>query len=135
MDEVILDTSIVVKWFSDEIDSQAARNLLEKHKKRTIKIIIPEIVALEVVNSLSLGAKFTAAYTNDALEDLYSLEIEMIPLSQKLLQKTLTLVDKYKIAAYDALFLALAQQRQIPLITADRKHHLKEYCPLVQYLS
>lgn len=135
MEEVVLDSSVVVKWFLNETDSTKAKELVDKLLAGKIKIFVPEIILLELINSLSLGAKLSKEEIKTAISYFYNLNLIIVTLKRSLIEKTLEIATEFKIASYDAFFMAVADEKRIPLITADRKHHLREYSPLVKYLG
>ena len=133
--KVVLDTSVLIKWFIQEDDSNEALKLLEEIKSGTVRLVLPQVVLLELINALFWGNKYAEEGILKAISDLNDLHPEIVIFDFQLAKEVVRNVVGFKIATYDALFLALAQQKQIPLITADRKHHLREYSPLVRYLS
>ena len=134
MDEVIIDTSVVIKWFVQEENSDKALKIFEKIKKNSLKIVLPQIIKLELINALLLGNNYTQEGAIKALSDVNDLRPEWVIFDSLLARQVIKIVSEHKIAAYDALFLALAEDRQISLITADQKHHQKKFSKFIKYL-
>lgn len=134
MDKVILDTSVVVKWFVDESDSDKAQDIIRKQKKKEIQIILPDIVLLELINALYYSEKYSQENITKAIEVMSKLKIVYKSLNNSLLLNVSSLVIRNKIQSYDALFIALAEQEKCPLITTDHKHHRKEISKMIRYL-
>src|SRR3990167_5250253 len=118
--KVVLDTSVLIKWFIQEDDSNEALKLLEEIKSGTVRLVLPQVVLLELINALFWGNKYAEERILKAISDLNDLHPEIVIFDFQLAKEVVRNVVGFKIATYDALFLALAQQKQIPLITADR---------------
>ncbi|MBI4999742.1 type II toxin-antitoxin system VapC family toxin [Candidatus Gottesmanbacteria bacterium] len=135
MDKAILDTSIIIKWFLQEEDSDRALNLLDKIKNQSLEAITPSIVFLELTNALFFSGHPTLEATQKAIRDFSSLGLEIITPDIPLIEKTISQMFKWDIASYDALFITLAEEIKVPLITADKKHHKKRFSKWIKYLS
>ena len=82
-----------------------------------------------------MGKKFTSSDTLRALDKFYSLEAEIIPESSELIKKTIAIAQKHQVTTYDAIFIALSEVKDIPLFTADYKHHVKSISKNIIWLS
>ncbi len=118
---VLLDTSVVVKWFVPEEDSEKALSLRRAQEDRELRLYAPEVLLMELANALRYASEFSAREIIEALETPFELNILLIPFSLDALNLAVTLSMEHDLAVYDAYFLALAQALEIPLITADRK--------------
>ncbi len=114
----VVDASIVIKWFLDEDDSAAARQLRQSHLQGEILLVVPELLFVEVLNALRYkgGTEKSIAAANKVLWDT-QFHIEKI--NSFLLEKASTLALQYQLSVYDALYLALSTAYGCPLITAD----------------
>lgn len=135
MERLLLDTSIIVKWYHEEENTDIARLILEKHKQRIVSIIVPDILGLELANALKFGIKFPDQIVKESISSFYALDLSFIPLTRKIIEGAVQLITELSITSYDAVFLYLAQSEKIPLITADRKHHQKKYSKRIKYLD
>ena len=118
---VLLDTSVVVKWFVPEEDSEKALSLRRAQEDRELQLYAPEVLVMELANALRYSSEFSAGEITEALETPFELNILLIPFSLDALNSAVTLSMEHDLAVYDAYFLALAQALEIPLITADRR--------------
>lgn len=85
--------------------------------------IAPDILPLEVASALSKKVRYadlSREKVDGALRALPDLLVEQVPLAL-LLDKAITLSIELSHALYDCLYLALAEQRDCALITADEK--------------
>ena len=117
----VLDTSIVVKWYTQESDSEDALELLKHITTNNTFILVPDLILYELANSLRWNSRFTDKDVQDALIAFVSLGFHVQPPSLDLLLKATSLAYSNTCAVYDATFLALAQENTCPLITADIK--------------
>ncbi|MBI4999840.1 type II toxin-antitoxin system VapC family toxin [Candidatus Gottesmanbacteria bacterium] len=108
MEKVIVDTSVIVKWFIEEKESPRALKLLNDYKNASLKILLPEITGLELANALFFGADFRGKLLQQVLSLFYSLQFLFVPIDKPLLIETVSFMERFKITSYDALFIALA---------------------------
>lgn len=100
----------------------AAKVLLVEHLEGKAKIIIPSLLYYEVGNILLFGRSrppFEQAI--DVFAALYSIPLEVVPLSFVSADFTLRLASLRGLTYYDATYVALAEIRDCDLITADRR--------------
>jgi predicted nucleic acid-binding protein len=119
--EALLDTSVAVKWFVPEEDSEKALSLRRAQEDRELQLYAPEVLLMELANALRYSSEFSAGEIIEALETPFELRILLIPFSLDALNLAVTLSIEHDLAVYDAYFLALAQAMEIPLITVDRR--------------
>jgi predicted nucleic acid-binding protein len=117
----LLDTSVAVKWFIREEDSEKAADLRHAHGRAEILLHAPDILLLELTNALRYSPLVSAEEIPQALQLFPGLGITIIPFDLDALISSVTLSLEHDLAVYDAYFLALAQAMEIPLITADRR--------------
>jgi len=86
------------------------------------KIIIPSLLYYEVGNILLFGrSRPPIEETGEALTDLFSIPLEVVPPTLVSANVTLRLASRRGLSYYDATYLALAEMLECPLITADRR--------------
>lgn len=134
MEKIVVDTSVAIKWFVDEPKSEEALVLLTKKHQKNVKIIVPDILRLEIINGLFYSYHFGTLQLKDTLNSLESLGLKYVNLDEIDLKIAVSLMEEFTLAAYDALFITLSQQLNCPLITNDKKHHLKKYYSKIKYL-
>lgn len=117
----VLDTSVVVKWFIQEEDSNKAANLRYAHGRAELLLNVPDILLMELANALRYSPVVSAEEIPQALRLFSGLEIHVVPFDLNVLISASALSLKHDLAVYDAYFLAVAKALDIPLITADRK--------------
>jgi len=118
--DALLDTSVAVKWFVTEEDSERAADLQQAHLRDDLQLHAPDILLMESANAL----RYTGLSEERVLQDLETfsaLGVEIIPFSIDVLNSAVSLSLEHDLAVYDGYFLALAQALEMPLITVDRK--------------
>jgi predicted nucleic acid-binding protein len=121
----VVDASVAFKWVipdAAEDDVPAAKALLVEHLEGKAKIIIPPLLYYEVGNILLFGRSrppFEQAI--EVLTGLYSIPLEVAPLSPVNAGITLRLASLRGLSFYDATYVALAERLDCALVTADRR--------------
>jgi predicted nucleic acid-binding protein len=117
----VLDASVAFKWFTakPEPDRDAAMALRERHVTGRCRLIVPELFFLEMLNVFKFHAKATEEDASATLEVLEHFHFDREPLSWDLLRKTNAIAWSYGVTMYDACYVALAELKGFPLVTAD----------------
>lgn len=123
MKRIVIDASVVLKWFlADEDYSKLALELLDKYVSFELEIVAPLLLEYEVLNGLQIARKrgrIEHAKMNMAVEGFLSLEIEKKDISS-FYPRILDFSETYNLSAYDASYLAIADEEGIELVTADK---------------
>jgi predicted nucleic acid-binding protein len=121
MSDTLVDSSVVAKWILPEADSAHAQRLITDVAGAGERLIILDLVFPEVANAIwkqHLRGLITPDEANDFLDTLLHIPVSVEP-AFRLLGPAMQIAVKYRRAVYDALFVALAQDFDIPAITAD----------------
>ena len=124
MKGIVVDASVVLKWyFSDEEHGDRALAILEGHASDRLSLHAPALLEFEVANGLAI-AKRRARVGDDAalkaMDGFTDLGIGLYALSP-LFPKVLDYCDKHNISAYDAAYVALADDLKTSVVTADKR--------------
>jgi predicted nucleic acid-binding protein len=127
--EIVLDSSVVVKWFSTETKSNEALKLLDSYIQGTIELTISEILICEVGNALRYKPDYDTQKWKSALAQLFNLHMNMVQLNQDLADGTGEIAYEGKVTFYDALPVAIAEHKKAICITADEETQYKKLKP------
>jgi predicted nucleic acid-binding protein len=117
----ILDASVAVKWVLPEPDTPKAIHLRNDLRTRTHEFFAPDIFAVEVAHALTRGERRGAIKQREAIVKLVDV-LNTAPFffsHLPNLPRAVELSSHHRIGVYDCLYLALSEQEQCDLITAD----------------
>jgi len=135
-EKVVVDASIIVKWFLEEEFSNKALQLRNDYIRGIIAIAVPSLLEYEVLNAL----KYSGVYSVEELKEigiaLNKYGFEVYELEGKLKELAIEIALKNNITIYDASYIALAKHLNTILYTADKELiqkfpntaiHIKQY--------
>lgn len=117
MKEVVLDASVVLKWFHSDGEEHfdAAQILRERFEAGELQVLAPPLLWLEVLNVAARRWYWTGRQLDRLAAALPELGFELI-------QPDLAGVAHWAadgLTAYDAAYLAVAEEAGVELITDD----------------
>ena len=125
----VLDTSVVVKWFSrDEDDAEHANKLRRQIQEGLCVITIPDLLFYELANALRHNPNFTAEDVRVALDSVFDMEFDIRKVDSSVIAAAIHIAFKFNVTVYDAYFLALSQLESKPFVTADYKFTRSMLC-------
>jgi predicted nucleic acid-binding protein len=127
--EIVLDSSVVVKWFSTEIKSDEALKLLDSYTEGSTALTVSEILFCEVGNALRYKPDYDTQKWKTALAQLCNLHMNVIHLNQDIIMRAGEIAYDGKITFYDALPVAIAEHKKTVCITADEETQYKKLQP------
>lgn len=121
-DDYVLDATVVIQHLIREANTPAADALFDRLGAST-QLHVPAFCFVECANVLWKRVRFhglPAATAATLLSNLLALPLAISP-STTLLPAALALGIHHTLSVYDALYIALAQERGCPLVTEDRR--------------
>jgi len=116
---LVVDATVVVKWFLPEIHSRAAGRLLSE----AFELMAPDLIWSELGNVLWKRWR-RRELTEEAASEILS-DFKRYPLvifrSGPILDDVWRLAGTLNRSFYDSVYLALAETKKCPLVTADSK--------------
>lgn len=115
---VIVDASVAVQWYVPERDSERAHAIVEDRS-----LLAPDLLAVECTNVLWKYVRRGEASRTRAAEALKLLRSAPISWVRDLdiVSDAQRLSIELNHPVYDCLYLALALQSGVPVVTADRR--------------
>ena len=120
---LVIDASVLIKFYVPEILSDRAERLLAKVGNKDIDLLAPDLIYPEAGNILWKKQRLkelTHSEAEEITDAILSLPL-MIEASKSLLPLAVDIAIAYGITVYDASYLSLAKVYETTLITADRK--------------
>jgi predicted nucleic acid-binding protein len=119
MREVVLDASVLIKWFTDanEQEMKAARALEGQYRRGEIQVVVPYLLFLELIN---VAARRWAWPPDRLIEMVTGLLAARFGMGQPPLERVAYWAGR-GLTAYDACYVALAEDRRTVVITADER--------------
>lgn len=121
MIELVVDASVVVKWFIEENDSDKAILLRDRFIEGKVKFFIPSLLYFEVLNALKYSQLFDSSELNDAGESLENYGLKVVAIKNELRKNMIKIALEYGLSIYDASYLGLSIGLDKLFCTADEK--------------
>lgn len=116
MREVVLDASVVLKWFTaEQRGSFETRELRDDYEAGRLSVVVPSLLFLELLNVAGRRWRWEAEAVVELAETLADLSFEV---SEPELPSAASWVCR-GLTAYDAAYVALAEKRELALVTDD----------------
>jgi predicted nucleic acid-binding protein len=138
---ICIDASLAVKWLLREDWTDEARALLRASVNADREIVAPPLLPMEVTNTLRQRMRTMNGLSIDEalllLEEFLDLPV-VLRNPEGLNRRALILADVFRLpAVYDAHYLALAEQLDCELWTADRRlvRAVAPAMPLVRFIG
>jgi predicted nucleic acid-binding protein len=122
----VLDASVAAKWFlppDGESLVPEARQVLQDYCSAKLGLLVPGLFWPEIGNVLWKSfrcRRISLRSAEDALQTMRNLKIATAP-SEPLIEDALAIASAFDRTVYDAIYVALARERDIPLVTADER--------------
>ncbi len=121
MNRLVVDASVVVKWYTQEDQRDQALDLRQAHMDGELYLLAPTLLIYEVANALHYNQSLTPEDQEHAATALFLIGIEYVSPTQEQMMKASQLAYRYDTTIYDAVYLSLAIQQDTALVTADSR--------------
>jgi predicted nucleic acid-binding protein len=118
---IVLDASVAVKWYIKEKGSDEADKLLAGEQRP----VAPELIRAEVIGALCNQHRLygkarepIARLCGRWTSDLQEMSVRLFE-NDPLMEPAWNIALAFQHAIYDCIYLALAEQLGVPLVTAD----------------
>jgi predicted nucleic acid-binding protein len=123
MPNVVIDSSVAVKWFVAEPYSAEARRILGEYQTGMLNFLAPDLIYAEVGNIVWKKHRFQGLAAADAraiIQAFLGLRFSLTPTAD-LLADAYPLAVTHQRSVYDAMYLALSVREGCRFVTADEK--------------
>lgn len=118
---MVLDASVVVKWFVKEKHTDAALRARHDYAAGMTDIWSTQLLPFEVLNALRYNPGFGLEELKAAAKALEGYRLALNPVLGELAEASVSDAMKYGITFYDAAYLSLARMLGRTMYTADEK--------------
>ena len=126
----VLDTGVAVAWYLPESFSPAAKRWQRLLLDGKAELYVPSLQYWEFANVMRTYVR-RGALDADIAREIYELHAEApLIVAEPARASVLDVALEYDATAYDALYIALSLELQIPLLTAERPN-----CPWIKKLG
>lgn len=121
LEKVVVDASVVVKWFNREEFTREALFLRDHIRQERVLPFSPQLVIFEVANSLRYNPEFGIDDVQDTVKSILDMQIQILPLDDRTWRRAVEISFERGITVYDSVYVALAEGVEGTLWTADDK--------------
>jgi len=118
--KVVLDASAVAKWYFREEESEEMRILRAKIVSGELEVHVPDLVFVELANVLRYARGASIADVVNGVKAAIALGM-ITHRFEQLLEKAAEIAFAKDLTIYDAVYSALAELEDAPLVTYDRE--------------
>jgi predicted nucleic acid-binding protein len=122
---LVLDASVILKWFLEEEYSDVALKIRENFYREIYRIIEPDFLLYEFVNVLRYNPVYTEEDVIKAVNSLIESDMDIVLPTIELLEVAVNIAKRYDVTVYDAIYIALAKLISGTYVTADKKLYEK----------
>jgi len=123
MPKYILDSSIVIKWISDENEKNVedAFNVYRAFRKGQIELVAPGFILIEILNICFKKKHLAIDKIKKAIKFIEKSGIRFLNLDDEATNDLVKIMFEFSTTSYDSLYLLLAKQEKCKLLTADEE--------------
>jgi len=120
---LLIDTSVLIKWFHSDGESELepARALRAAHVAGDLDAHLLDLALYEVGNVLTRALHWPAPAVADQIDDLHTVLGPALAMTPSWLRRAATLADVHSLSFYDASWAAAAAELGVALVSADRR--------------
>lgn len=116
----VLNASVAVAWYLPETSSAEARRCRDRLARREIRCVVPSLHWWEVGNVARTYVR-RGEIDEELARELYDLHLDAgLEVAEPERRRTLEVALEYDATVYNAVYIALALDLDLPLLTAER---------------
>ena len=120
---LVIDSSVLIKCYLPEVDTDKADAILADAYSSRVELIAPEFLFLELASIVwkhVYQVKMSRTLADTIIADLHYLPVKCFPL-KPLLDTAFDLAATHQRTVYDMLYVALALREGCDFVTADER--------------
>lgn len=123
MTHLLIDTSVLIKWFHHQGEEEVKHALAIRaaHARGDVEAHILDLAVHEVGNVLTRALRWSARDVFDQLDDLHEILGPTLGMSRAAIRAAALLAERHTLSFYDASWAAAARELDIVLVSADRQ--------------
>lgn len=123
MENVVVDSSVAIKWFITELYSDESRKILDGYKAGDINFLAPDLINAEVGNIIWKKHRLQDLSAEDAQEIMDTFKTVMIDFtsSAALMDEAYQLAITHERTVYDMMYVAMSKREKCRFVTADER--------------
>lgn len=119
---MVVDASVVVRWFVEQPGHERAKAWMARFIDDDQSLVGPDLLSFEVFGALCrLQPARSPDWAAQSHAHFTELGMRLLPTEPAIFERAAVLSRTLKIAGYDALYLAHAEQLGVPWLTADAR--------------
>jgi len=119
MGSVVVDASVVAKWFVPEEHHRQAREVRDEYVAGTHDLTAPALMPFEVANALKYSGQYDGDRLTDAVDALSNYGVDLLPFGD--VGPLADVAQATDVTVYDAAYVAAATRTGGTLYTADSR--------------
>lgn len=137
---IVIDSGVLLKaYFPDEDGHTEAQNIISDYARGNIIFHAPALITYEIINACLVAsrmARFPKKVAKEIMSEILQIEIIKEDIDH-LKDMIFDIAEKYCRSAYDAAYIAVAESRQLHLITGDKKlfNSLKNHFTFIKWIG
>ncbi len=137
---IVVDSGVLLKaYFSDEEGHAEAQSLISDYARGVIIFYAPALITYEIINACLVAsrmARFPEGKAKELMDEMLEIEIikeDIEPLKDRIFDISV----RFSRSAYDGAYIAVAESRHLPFLTADKKlfNGLKDHFTFVKWIG
>jgi predicted nucleic acid-binding protein len=124
MKRYVVDASVAIKWYVPEIWAESADHLLQAAADGNARLLAPDLIIAEMGNILWKKHRLGELQRKEVLQIIRQIRGHFpvqLCAAIPLLEHAWEIARVHERSVYDALYLALAEERQAIFVTADER--------------
>jgi predicted nucleic acid-binding protein len=116
----VLDTSVAVAWYLPEEFAAEARGFRDRLLAGRLQLLVPSLHYWELANVLRTYVR-RGEIEPDLASEIFDLHLDApLDIAEPDKRGVLATALEFEATAYDAVYIALALEHEVPLLTAER---------------